>query len=101
MRVADLAKELNTTSDTILKTLKSLRLKAKDDAQELNKAVEIVVRSQFAKGIVSTSVKPDKVAKSADVTSTLRKELVSPSRTDRSAEKIGRASCRERVCQYV
>jgi translation initiation factor IF-2 len=49
MRVSELAKELNTTSDRVLAKLKSLRLKAKDDSQELNKAVVVVVRGELAK----------------------------------------------------
>lgn len=50
MQVAELAKELNTTSEIILKTLKSLRLKAKDGKQELNSAVLSVLRREFGKG---------------------------------------------------
>lgn len=48
MKVSELAKELNTTSVEILKTLKTLMLKSKDENQELNVAVESVVRSEFA-----------------------------------------------------
>lgn len=47
MQVAELAKELNTTSDTILKTLKSLKLKAKDSKQELGGAVVSVLKSHL------------------------------------------------------
>ena len=49
MQVADLAKQLNTSSDVVLRTLKSLRLKAKDGKQELSTAVISVVRSEFLK----------------------------------------------------
>ncbi len=47
MQVAELAKELNTTSDFILKTLQSLKLKAKDSKQELGGAVVSVLKSQL------------------------------------------------------
>lgn len=54
MRVSDLATELKITEDKILAKLKTLKLKAKGDAQELNAVVEIVLRDEFAKeGIVS------------------------------------------------
>ena len=49
MQVAELDKQLNTTSDAILKTLKSLKLKAKDGAQELSGAVASVVKSEYLK----------------------------------------------------
>ena len=49
MKVSELAKELNTTSAVILATLKSLRLKAKDNEQVLNSAVVSVVRSEISK----------------------------------------------------
>jgi len=50
MKVADLAKELNTTSDAILETLKSLKMKAKNSKQELSSAATSVVKSEFKKG---------------------------------------------------
>lgn len=49
MRVSDLAKTLNTTSDEILKTLKSLKLKAKDGAQDLSAAAVTVLKGEFSK----------------------------------------------------
>lgn len=49
MKVSDLAKELNTTSDEILKALKTLKLKAKDASQELSAGVASVVKSEFLK----------------------------------------------------
>ena len=49
MKVSDLAKELNTTSDEILKALKTLKLKAKDASQELSGGVASVVKSEFLK----------------------------------------------------
>ena len=49
MKVSELAKELNTTSDKVLATLKSFKLKAKDGDQELSVAVASVVRSELAK----------------------------------------------------
>lgn len=49
MKVSELAKELNTTNDKVLTTLKSFRLKARDGDQELSVAVASVVRSELAK----------------------------------------------------
>ncbi len=39
MKVFELAKELNTTDEFILKTLKSLKLKSKDSEQEISSFV--------------------------------------------------------------
>ncbi|MBZ0165213.1 MAG: translation initiation factor IF-2 [Candidatus Omnitrophica bacterium] len=50
MKVAELAKELKTNSETILATLKHLKLKAKDSEQDLNVAVVSVIKSAFKKG---------------------------------------------------
>jgi len=50
MNVSDIAKEFKTTSDDILKKLKSLKLKAKDSKQELNVAVISVLKSEFNRG---------------------------------------------------
>jgi len=49
MKVSELAKDLNTTSDKVLTTLKSFRLKARDGDQELSVAVASVVRSELGK----------------------------------------------------
>ena len=58
MRVSELAKELNTTNDVVLKKLKSLKLKAKDGKQELNKAVLIVLRGELRKELKNVQSKP-------------------------------------------
>lgn len=58
MKVSDLAKELNTTSDEILKALKSLKLKAKDASQELSAGVASVVKSEFLKMKKAAAEKP-------------------------------------------
>ena len=50
MKVSELAKELKTTSEEILATLKSLKLKAKDSKQELSAAVISVLKSEWGKG---------------------------------------------------
>ena len=47
MRVSDLAKELGISAEDILGKLKAMRLKAKDSKQELNEAVEAVIRREF------------------------------------------------------
>src|SRR3972149_2560614 len=49
MKVYELADELNTTSEFILQTLKSLMLKAKDREQDLSAAVVSVLKSEIAK----------------------------------------------------
>ena len=49
MKVCELAQQLKTTSDSILNTLKALKLKAKDSQQELNGAVVSVIKSEFIK----------------------------------------------------
>lgn len=49
MKVSELAKELGTTTDKVLATLKSFKLKARDGGQELSVAVASVVRSELAK----------------------------------------------------
>ncbi len=55
MRISDLATELKISEAKILAKLKTLKFKAKGEAQELNAVVEIVLRDEFAKeGIVSS-----------------------------------------------
>ncbi|MFA5088411.1 MAG: translation initiation factor IF-2 [Candidatus Omnitrophota bacterium] len=49
MRVSDLAKELNVTSEDVLNRLRSIKLKAQDSKQELNSVVVSVLRSEFKK----------------------------------------------------
>ncbi len=47
MKVFELAEEFNTTSEVILNTLRSLKLKAKGEDQQLNVAVVSVLRSEL------------------------------------------------------
>ncbi|MCR4337697.1 MAG: translation initiation factor IF-2, partial [Candidatus Omnitrophica bacterium] len=58
MKVLELAKELNISNDVILEKLRSLKLRAQDGNQELNRAVLIVVKSalvkDLGKGVIST-----------------------------------------------
>lgn len=65
MKVVELAKELKTDSETILATLKNLKLKAKDSEQDLNVAVVSVVKSAFKKGDIPKVVKKKAVKKKA------------------------------------
>ena len=51
MRVSELAKELNTTSDAILAKLRAFKLKAKDSEQELNSFVLSVLRREISKEV--------------------------------------------------
>lgn len=59
MKVSDLAKELNITSDVVLKALRSMKLKAVDNKQELSSAVVSVLKSEFKK---TKKVEPKKEA---------------------------------------
>ena len=63
MKVSELAKELHTTDDVVLSKLKSLKLKAKDGSQELNKAVTIVLRSELMKELKTTGTKAPEIKK--------------------------------------
>jgi len=72
MKVLELAKEFDKSSDDILKMLKSLKLKAKGADQELSVAVISVLKSQFglsSKESVakkeSSEVKPKKATRPA------------------------------------
>ena len=47
MKVSELAKDLNITSDAVLKALRSLKLKAKDSEQVLSAAVVSVIKSEL------------------------------------------------------
>ncbi len=47
MKVSELAKDLDTTSDAVLKALRSLKLKAKDSDQVLSAAVVSVIKSEL------------------------------------------------------
>ena len=47
MKVSELAKDLNMTSDDVLKALRSLKLKAKDSDQVLSPAVVSVIKSEL------------------------------------------------------
>lgn len=76
MRVSELAKEFNTTSDAILAKLRALKLKAKDSGQELNSAVLSVLRREISiKGIkVAPAVSKETKVK----TKSARKEKSKP-----------------------
>ncbi len=58
MRVSELAKEFNTTSPVVLEKLKNLKLKAKDENQDLNAAVVIVLRSELKNLVPAGRPKP-------------------------------------------
>ncbi|MGE0267686.1 MAG: translation initiation factor IF-2 [Candidatus Omnitrophota bacterium] len=76
MKVSDLAKELNTNSETILAALKKLKLKAKDSKQDLNVAVVSVVKSAFKKGDIP-KVEPKKNVENVDAApTTVKKKAV-------------------------
>ena len=77
MKVADLAKELNTTNDALLEVLRSLKLKAKDSKQELNAAVISVVRSHLRDGKIKLS-KDVKESKESKLKGPAEKAKLSP-----------------------
>ena len=67
MRIADLAKELKVTEPFILKKIKELKLRAKDDA-EITAGVEMILRDALAdegigKHVVEEEEKPKKAVK--------------------------------------
>ncbi len=75
MRVLDLAKELNTTSEVILSKLKAFKLKAKDSDQELNTAVISVLRRELDKeGKIISSAKLSLMEKKPSPESAAAKE---------------------------
>ncbi len=68
MLVSELAKEFNTTATVILGKLKTLRLKAVDEKQDLSKAVVTVLRSELVKDLkTATAVRV--AAKAAKISS--------------------------------
>lgn len=68
MKVAELAKELKTTGQNVLLTLKSLKLKARDEDQELSPVVIAVVKTEFAKsGTAGAIRKPEPVVPAKEV----------------------------------
>ncbi len=94
MKVSDLAKELNTTSETILATLKSLKLKAKDNQQELNAAVVSVLKSELlrakkmpAPAAVTTPLKTDAGAREKATVEKKPSARTKPKATADQAEK--------------
>ncbi len=72
MKVFELAEEFNTTSEVILNTLRSLKLKAKGRDQELNVAVVSVLRSELKR-----KAKEGSLVQSKDKNITTIKEEIS------------------------
>ncbi len=92
MRVSDLAKELNITEEAILAKLKTLKLKAKGETQELNAVVEIVLLDEFAKeGIVSPkkskALSDEEKPKKAKAKTTDAKKAKAPAKTKAKKSK--------------
>jgi len=59
MKVSELTKEFDKSSDDILKMLKSLKLKAKGVDQELSEAVISVLKSQFGLSSKASAAKKE------------------------------------------
>ena len=75
MKVSELAREFDKSSDDSLTMLKSLKLKAKGADQELSAAVVSVLESQFAPSPKATAAKPKKIAKPAKSTKKIHRSL--------------------------
>lgn len=91
MKVSELAKELNTTSDKVLTTLKSFKLKARDGDQELSAAVASVVRSELAKTKkVSTTDGKPAAKESAKPAKSVKKETDSRAKAKKEVKKEGK-----------
>src|SRR3989344_2612794 len=59
MRVVDLAKELNVTTEIILNKLKAFKMKAKDGNQELSGAAVTVLRGELRSAAKSVPAKAE------------------------------------------
>jgi len=84
MKVTDIAKEYNTTTEYILTTLKGLKLKAKGKDQDLNAAVAAVLKSSLNKKKGEMPRPKPAVPK---VASTEKKKVVKPAKKDEKAEE--------------
>ncbi|MBI5149298.1 MAG: translation initiation factor IF-2 [Candidatus Omnitrophica bacterium] len=89
MKVSDLAKDINTSVDTILQTLKSFKLKAKDGDQDLSAAVVSVVRSELVKAKKTTSKAPaaKAVEKTQEAKPKVRKQPTAVKTTKKAVKK--------------
>jgi hypothetical protein len=86
MRVSELAKELKTTDEVVLARLKSLKLKAKDSAQELNSVVLSLLRADFKKSPPASAPAP--AAKAPIIEPKWAKiQLETPKKAEKKAEK--------------
>jgi len=92
MKVLELAKEFDKSSDDILKMLKSLKLKAKDANQELSAAVVSVLKSQFGPSPKASSVKKESIAKKSDKPAkTVKKKAASTPKKESKPKKLVKA----------
>ena len=98
MKVSDLAKDLDTSVDTILQTLKSFKLKAKDGEQDMSAAVVSVVRSELVKSKKAASKvtsrgteakeKTSKTVKAAQKTETAGPKVIKETVAAKASKKI-------------
>ncbi|HCI45403.1 MAG TPA: translation initiation factor IF-2 [Candidatus Omnitrophica bacterium] len=103
MKVSELAKELNTTSDKVLATLKSFRLKARDGDQELSVAVASVVRSELGK-IKKASVRAEgkpAAKESAKAVKPARKEAEAKPKAAKEAGKEAKREIKKEVKEVI
>ncbi len=103
MKVSELAKSLDTTSDKVLATLKSFKLKAKDGNQELSAAVASVVRSELAKTKkTSTKAAEKPVAKgSAKAVKPAKKEAETKPKAKKETKKEAPKELKKEVEEAV
>ncbi|MBF0385417.1 MAG: hypothetical protein HQL27_06050, partial [Candidatus Omnitrophica bacterium] len=80
MKVKELAVKLNISSELIITTLKSLKLKAKDDEQELSAGVVSVIKSELVK-----PKKPPK--KDSDKPKAAKKKVEKPDKEEKKKEE--------------
>lgn len=92
MKVSELAKDLNITSEDVLKALRSLKLKAKDSEQVLSAAVVSVIKSELQpaqEAPVKKPAKSDNAKKTAKkkTAATTKKKEAKETATEKKAEK--------------
>ncbi len=87
MKVSEIAEQYKTTNEIILKTLKSLRLKAVDGNQDLSPAVMSVLKSELSKLKVKAPASPSKKEESAK-----EAKKIPAKKTKKAAEKEAKPS---------
>lgn len=87
MKVSELAKELGTTTESVLEALKSFKLKAKDGKQELSSAVISVIRSALKNAKPSPKPQAEKKEENAPAAKEKKAEKEEPKKEVHSKPK--------------